>query len=229
MRKLLLNTAIFTAIASVSFAGQAAESASLSITGAITPSACNVTLSNASVDFGNITAATLNQNYNAKTASNISVYVDCDAPSAIAIQTTDNRTASAMTKEEATSQLSMQVGGTSDENYFGLGLDGAQSKVGVMFLSVVAATADGAANNHLLISTDKAAWTEVAISSSVNALLEKQGYFALGSDANSSTPAAYTKSTYTLHPIILLKKSNFYPTGEDIKVDGNVTFSVVYL
>lgn len=228
MRKLLLSTAVVAAMASVSFAGQAAESATLAVTGTITPATCDVSLSSATIEFGNIPASTLTADQTVKTGSEVILNVDCDAAAATAIQTTDNRAASAMTLAEVTEQMKFTSTFLST-NLFGLGTDSAQGKVGLMAIGLSAATADGTANTHLLASTDKAAWTAATLSASTPKVLEKDGYFALASDADTTAPAALTKSTYTLAPSIILKKGSLYPTGEEVPIDGNVTFSVVYL
>ncbi|KAA5928923.1 DUF1120 domain-containing protein [Pantoea sp. Bo_2] len=228
MRKLLLSTAVVAAMASVSFAGQAAESATLAITGTITPATCDVSLSSATVEFGNIAASTLTTAYNIKAGNDVTLNVDCDAAAATAIQTTDNRTASAMTLAEVEEQMKFSSSFLST-NLFGLGTDSAQGKVGLMAIGITAATADGTANTHVLTSTDKATWTATTLSATSTAVLEKNGYFALASDADTAAPVALTKSTYTLSPQIILKNASLYPTGEEVPIDGNVTFSVVYL
>ncbi|WP_191939020.1 DUF1120 domain-containing protein [Pantoea agglomerans] len=228
MRKLLLSTAVFAAMASVSFAGQAAESATLAVTGTITPATCDVSLSSASIELGNIAASTLTEASNIKTGNDVTLSVDCDAAAATAIQTTDNRAASAMTLTELNDQTTATISDYTDANIFGLGTDSAQAKVGALSLSIIAATADGTANTHLLTSADKAAWKASAISATPNPL-QKNGYFALAADADATAPAAVTKSTYTLGSMIILKKGSLYPTGEAVGIDGNLTFSVVYL
>ncbi|MER2043752.1 DUF1120 domain-containing protein [Pantoea agglomerans] len=229
MRKLLLSTAVFAAMASVSFAGQAAESATLAVTGTITPATCDVSLSSASIELGNIAASTLTEASNIKTGNDVTLSVDCDAAAATAIQTTDNRAASAMTLTELYDQTKVTISDYTDANIFGLGTDSAQAKVGALSLSISAATVDGTANTHLLTSADKAAWKASAISATTPNPLQKNGYFALAADADATAPAAVTKSTYTLSSMIILKKGALYPTGEAVGIDGNLTFSVVYL
>lgn len=229
MRKLLLSTAVVAAMASVSFAGQAAESATLAVTGTITPGTCGVTLSSATIDLGNIAASTLTKDVNPLTGSDVTLNVDCDATAATAVQLTDNRAASAMTLTDISEEMNTNVTTAADTNIFGLGTDSAQSKVGALFLAISAATADGTANTNLLSSTDKAAWTASTISASKPEPLKKNGYFALAANADATAPAALSKSTYTIASQLMLKKANKYPTGEEVKLDGNVTFSVVYL
>ncbi|MBD8182783.1 DUF1120 domain-containing protein [Pantoea agglomerans] len=229
MRKLLLSTAVVAAMASVSFAGQAAESATLAVTGTITPATCAVSLSSATIDLGNIAASTLTEPFNNVDGSDVTLNVDCDAAAATAVQVTDNRTASAMTITDISDEMGITMPGITDTGVFGLGTDSAQGKVGALFLAISAATADGTANANLLSSTDKAAWTASTISATKPSRLQKNGYFALPADANATAPAALSKSTYTIASQLMLKKADKYPTGEAVKLDGNVTFSVVYL
>lgn len=230
MRKLLLSSAIFAAVASVSFTGQAADTATLGITGKITPAACNVSLSAASIDLGNIPASTLTDQANIKKGDDVVLSVNCDTASATAIQTTDNRASSAMTISEMAEQMGMGIGqGYTDAYVFGLGNDSAQSKIGALTLGISSATADGAADSNVLVSTDKATWGASALKSPSGTPLERDAYFALASDADTTAPAALTTSTYTITSGILLKKGSSYPSGEEVNIDGNVTFSVVYL
>lgn len=229
MRKLLLGTVIASTLASVSFAGQAAESATLSVTGTITPSTCNVALSAASIDLGNIAASTLTESANIKHGDDVNLDVVCDAATATAIQTTDNRTSSAMTVGELNEQLDIYATDLKDKNIFGLGTDSAQAKIGVLVLGVTSATADGKANNNFVTSSDKAAWQTKVISEENGGDLEKNGYFSLASTSDATAPTAYTQSTYTIASQMVLKKADKYPAGESVNLDGNITFSVVYL
>ncbi|MGC0788553.1 DUF1120 domain-containing protein [Pantoea agglomerans] len=229
MRKLLLSTAVVAAMASVSFAGQAAESATLAVTGTITPATCDVSLSSATVEFGNIPASTLTTDVTEKLGSEVTLSVDCDAPAATAVQVTDNRAASAMTSTDFKNEMNIIFSDSGIVNVFGLGTDSAQGKVGALFLAITDATADGTANTNLLSSTDKAAWTASTISVTQPFQLQNNGYYAQAADANATAPAALSKSTYTIASLVTLKKADKYPTGEAVKLDGNVTFSVVYL
>ena len=229
MRKILLSSAIVMAMGSASVVAHAAESATLSLTGSITPGACDVSLSSASVDFGKIPASTLTDTMNQIRATPVTVSVDCDAPTAVAVQTVDNRASSAMTMAEIESSMGVTFATLTDANVLGLGNDSAGSKVGAMMLAISDATLNGAADSNLLVSSDKSAWTMKTISSTASYPLAKDGYFALGQTASSTTPAAVTKASYTLQNNLFLKRADKYPSGEQVNIDGNVTFSVVYL
>ncbi|WP_312053147.1 DUF1120 domain-containing protein [Pantoea brenneri] len=229
MRKLLINSALLMAVTTASFSGLAAESATLSVTGTINPAACDVSLSSSSIALGFITASSLKQAMNTKTGNDITLNVDCDAAAAIAVQTTDNRASTAMTVAEISDELQTSLPEMTDANIFGLGADTANNKIGVLLLGITAATKDGVANSNLLSSTDKSSWTAKSASPSSIVSLAKNGYFALAADSSSTIPVAATKETYNIYSGIMLKKSDKYPSGEAVELDGNVTFSVVYL
>lgn len=229
MRKLILNSAIAMAMGSVSFAGLAAESASLSVVGDINPATCDVSLSNASIDLGTISMTNLTADMNPKVGTDITVNVACDAPAAVAIQTTDNRSSSAMTMAEVESEMNTTISGMTDINLFGLGNDTDSNKVGALMLVVSGATVDGSSNTNVLGSTDRATWTAKSVSPSTGLTLSKDGYFASAIDADSTSPMAVTNATYTISSGIFLRKADMYPSGENVALDGNVTFSVVYL
>lgn len=229
MRKVLLSSAIIMAMGSVSFAGHAAESATLSVTGVISPAACDVELSSASVDYGTVQASTLTSTMNQLEAPTVTVSVACDAATAVAVQTVDNRSNSAMTLSEIESNLGVTFPQLIDTNVFGLGNDSAGNKVGALMLAISDATLNGTAGSNLLSSSDKLTWSTKTISPTASYVLTKNGYFALGNSADSVTPAVVTNASYTIKSNVLLKRSDKYPSGEQVNIDGNVTFSVVYL
>jgi len=228
MRKILLSSAIVMALSSASFAGYAAESASLAVTGTITPASCDVSLSSASIDFGAISASSLKNGYNQVAASPVTVSVACDAATAVAVQTVDNRASSAMTSAEAASDFGLDMS-TMPGSLFGLGTDSANSKIGALLLGIDGATLDGTTNNNVLTSTDQSTWEAHTVSPTSASSLVNNGYFALGETADSTSPASVTTATYSLTGGALLKKSDKYPSGEQVTLDGNITFSVVYL
>jgi len=229
MRKILLSGAIALALGSASFAGQAAESATLSLTGTISPGACDVSLSSESVDFGKIAASTLSDTMNELKAIPVTLSVACDAATAVAVQAVDNRTSSAMNAEDIKSTMGITFAALNDQHFFGLGNDSTGEKIGTMLMSITGATLEGSTNNNVLTSSDKSAWTMKTVSPTSSQVVENNGYFALGKTADSTTPAALTNASYTINSGIYLKKSDKYPGGEEVNIDGSVTFSVVYL
>ncbi|HKS34691.1 MAG TPA: DUF1120 domain-containing protein [Enterobacteriaceae bacterium] len=229
MRKCILHSTVAIITGSASIAGYAANSASLSITGSIEPVTCDVTLSAPSIDFGTIPASTLALRNNALAGSDVTVDVECGGPATIAIQTKDNRSASAMTVAEVKDEFGTQSAAFSDPMFFGLGVDSANKKVGALMLGLTAASVDGTTNANILVGTDKLAWTKKTASTSSALYLDKDAYFASAANASASQPMEFTKAAYTISSGIYLRNASKYPAGEIVKIDGSVTFSVVYL
>lgn len=226
MRKiLLLLLFIFPLSAAISYA---AESASLSVTGTITPATCDITLSSSVIDLGNIAAATLSNDYYTVSGNTISVNLLCDSATAVALQSSDNRPSSAMTSAEVLSEMALDAG-VSDTGIFGLGLDSVNNKVGAMTLNLIGGTLNGTTDNNILISKDKSSWSAVVISYNTPYVVEKDALFALAEDATSVSPAVVSIASYSFKPLVNLKKANKYPAGETVAIDGSVTFSLVYL
>lgn len=228
MHKRLLTSSFAVALGAFSYAGHAADSATFGVTGTISPTSCDVSLSAEKFDFGSISAASLTAPHNEKTGGTVNLNVSCDAPTAVALRTTDNRASSAMTGAEMEQELST-VSVLSDANLFGLGTDSAGNKTGVMLMVVNNAALNGAASGNLLTSDDRAVWNAYPISLTASYAVAKNGYFTLASEAGSTAPAAATTMSYTLRPGIILKRADKYPGGETVNIDGNVTFSLVYL
>lgn len=228
MHKILLSLSVALALGTLSTAGHAADSATFSVTGTISPTSCDVSLSAEKFDFGSISAATLTAMHNEKAGSAVNLNVTCDAATALAVQTTDNRASSAMTGADMEAAMST-ITSLNDASLFGLGTDSDGNKIGVMLLVVSNATLNGAVSSNLLTSDDKAAWSTHSISLTSPFPVAKNSYFALASDAGSTVPAAVTNVSYTLRPGIILKRADKYPGGETVNIDGNVTFSLVYL
>lgn len=229
IRKVILNTAATIVMGTVSVTGYAAGTASLSVTGSIIPSTCDLALSTTSIDFGSLSISSLTSNINGYYANDIMVDVACDAATAVAVQTTDNRIASAMTTAEMASETGTGMSGFIDAQLFGLGTDSTNAKIGGLVLGISAATLNGSPNNYLLTSTDKATWTAQTVSTAAPLSISKGGYFTLGATAGTTSPTTITNSTYTIISGLLLKKADKYPSGEIVNIDGNITFSVVYL
>ncbi|WP_158783158.1 DUF1120 domain-containing protein [Pantoea sp. BAV 3049] len=223
MRISLLASALTLAVATMSFTASAADTATMAVTGTITPTTCDVALSASSVDLGNIPATELLTKANDYTQDYQSLSVSCDAASQIALRTTDDRAASAYTNADFQTVSALTLPGV-DQNIFGLGTDSADGKIGSLQLVITAANIDGTAAT-VLASTDKSSWT----SQGNSYLLAKNGYVALTTNAGGTTPDSFTEATLTLSPRIYLKQGSAYPAGEEVKINGSVTFSVVYL
>lgn len=230
-RKLFISSAVALVLGSTVSVASAADSATLSVTGKIIPTTCDIALSNTSLSVGRIPANTLIDKANPINNDNTELSVNCSAASLVSIQTTDNRTASAMTATELSSLAGGEVPNLTDADIFGIGLDSAGNKVGALMIAVTGVTADSAKKTNLLVSSDKASWTATSLKEAnrYTMPLTKNGYFALASDSSSVSPVTFTNATFSIGSGVLLKKADQYPSGEEVDIDGNVTFSLVYL
>ena len=229
MRKIILSSVTAVALGTANFAAVAATSATLTVKGSIQPTSCDISLSAASIDFSTISAASLTEPVNSKMGAPLTLNLTCNGATAVAVQTTDNRAASAMTTADILSEMKANLGGVANTSLFGIGTHSTDKKVGFLQLSLSEAKLNGTASSNLLTSSDKRTWSSRTVSSAKRFSLEKNGYFTLASSASSSTPAAATSASYTITPVIVLKPSDGYPGGEAVNIDGNVTFSVVYI
>ncbi|MGX5089140.1 DUF1120 domain-containing protein [Enterobacter sp. UPMP2052] len=218
MRKSLLTSAMVIAISSFSYVTHAADSATLSVKGKIIPSSCNLAASTESVDFGTIPVSSLTKDANMQVAPSVTLNLSCDASTAVAIQLMDNRSASAETAAELN-----QSGNITDAALLGLGTDSKNNKIGAFTLQLTGATMDGNSKFTALGSNDKATWSQL------HADLERNEYFSLALNSGATSPDPITTASFTMLPVALLKKGDQYPSGEVVNLDGNITFSVVYL
>ena len=226
MRKLVISSAVSLALGACSFAVNAADTATLTVTGTITPSACDVALSTASLDVGKLAASDLSEAANDIKPASSTLSVSCDASTTVALQVKDDRSASAYTLTEFATDYNGTSfsSGVTDSSMFGLGTDSASNKVGMLLMAISDARINSATGT-LLSSADKTTWT----AASGSYILSKDGYISVASGSGSSVPASLTTAAFTLQPMIYLKKGDKYPSGEEVKIDGSVTFSVVYL
>jgi type 1 fimbria pilin len=134
----------------------AAESADLSVTGAIRPTACDVSVSTNQLDSGTIPARTLSQtDMTVLDSRQVTVNVSCDAGTALAISTADGRAGTA--QAGALRAISADI---PDTFAYGLGeVDG--RRIGAYAVSLGDATVDGAAGNRLRKDTFESQWYSV--------------------------------------------------------------------
>ncbi len=85
MRKLLISTSVVLAMMPAVFSANAAETATLGVKGTIAISACDVSLSDATIDFGRISKADLPNSINGIMGSPVTLGLNCYAASNVAL------------------------------------------------------------------------------------------------------------------------------------------------
>ncbi len=216
---LLTVTAIATAIG----AATAADSADLSVKGAIKPSACNVNLSgDAVVDFGTIAASSLSPtDITRLTATSFSLTIQCDAATRIAVTTIDGR------KGTADPAAGSAINASSTAWYGAGSIDG--RPVGAYTLrrdEDTTTTADGAEAAILYSQDNGQSWSNTMLTD----WAEPEHRTHAWSTAGASSPGAYkTISQQWRLDFAIAKRNDLPPLTDAIPLDGVMTFQVKYL
>ena len=198
----LILTTIFLSV--LAHAGSTTE---LSVTGRITPSACEPTLSAAGqYDLGKISARDLNVDQPTRlTAHELQLKVTCEAMTLLALETRDNRSGSSY----------------SDRLYtFGLGLINDAIKLGYMTLELNSITAQG--TPMYALGSTWAGWGPTSI-------LSPEFLTAFTPNKSMAVPAPVQLLNANVQIVPTIAPANTLPLTEEVPIDGFVTLTVKYL
>lgn len=192
-------------------AGQvlAASSIDLNVTGLITPSACNPSLSNGGLyDVGKIAAKDLNTDQPTPLpVHNLQLAIICEAPTLLALEPRDNRPGSAY--------------GDGQTTRFGLGLIDADKKLGYLQLHLASILADGA-QMYPIASADSSTWAPTS-------LLSHAFFTSFSADPTALNPAPIQLLTAQVRISPTIAPANTLPLAEEAAIDGSVTLTMKYL
>lgn len=212
MKKILIPLAVFSLWAGVS-SSQAASTVDLTVTGLITPSACNPTLSNGGVyDLGKIAARDLNtEQPTPLPAHNLQLTLTCEASTLVALKPSDNRLGSSF---ESNNSLR-----------FGLGLVNGNEKLGSMMLQLHSIVADGATMYPIgSVGSSSNEWAPTPILSPT---------FLTSFTLNSNTPSPAPTPIQRLTADVLIEPriapANTLTLNTEVPIDGSATLEVNYL
>ncbi|UII72531.1 DUF1120 domain-containing protein [Pseudomonas sp. HN11] len=204
MKPLLLSLAVFTWIN----VAQAASGIDLTVTGLITPSACEPSLSSGGVyDLGKIAARDLNVDQPTQLPTHtLQLSITCDAPTLLALEPRDNRLGS---------------GGEVGSVRFGLGLINESIPLGYMRLNLNSIVADGV-SMYPIGSSGPSTWAPTSVLSH---------YFlsAFSLTPNPTVPAPVQQVTAGVLITPTIAPSETLPLTEAVPIDGSVTLSMHYL
>lgn len=223
MTKTFRLTTLAAMLAAASFGSHAAETADLAVKGTIRPSACNVSLSgNGVVDYGTISAVTLAED--AATALDpvvVSMTITCDAATRVALSTADNRTGTA---NSAAGRALINYG----PSWSGLGIADGQG-LGAYTIrlgpsSGMQATGDGEVVRSIY-SHNLTSWTASGYGDSIHGIRS----FSWAAP-DTTEPAAYTTIVQQISvQAAIAPKSQLPSLTGGVQLDGNVTFTLLYL
>ena len=186
----------------------AASSVDLSVSGLITPSACEPSLSNGGIyDLGKIAAKDLNVDQPTKLAEHtLQLSITCEALTLLALKPRDNRLDSA---------------GAVGTTRFGLGMANESVALGYMHLNLGSIVADGV-GMYPIGSSGPSTWAPTS-------MLSHYFLSSFSLNRNPMVPAPVKQLTAAILISPTIAPSNTLPLTEEIPIDGSVTLSMNYL
>ncbi|MFT2791411.1 DUF1120 domain-containing protein [Serratia sp. T13T92] len=222
--KIAVSVALVIGMAA-STAAMAAEQASIKVIGTIKPGSCDISINgDAVLDYGDINSATLNANTFTDLATKTTkLNVDCTAPTLFGIRSTD-------IAEGANEGVGEVIGSSNLPNaWFSLGKTSAGKIIGGYRLtsSITTALVDNAKPDAFLLSaTEGSSWTsDIGIQYFQTNALEILSWGI----KDNKTPVVAQNVTLDLKIIPSIAPVNKLGSVDDVKLDGNATFDVVYL
>lgn len=211
--KRLYEIAAGILLGSISVSTYAAESADMSMRGVIRPSACNLTLSAQSFDYGTISTSQLKASGDTRLELKpFDIQIACDGPTRVAIVATDGRAGSAA---------------SATINHFGLGLvDGKPVGSFLLWVGDLNSLADGEIVAEITSENGGQSWQETT-----NWYLDHNPNNRLSwGPSGAISPAAYSSIQQSVVLDTYIVGKDQLPTGNDaIPLDGLATISLVYL
>ncbi|KAF1028746.1 MAG: Protein GltF [Pseudomonas sp.] len=186
----------------------AASSVDLTVTGLITPSACEPTLSNGgTVDYGKISAKDLRPDQPTfLPTQNLQLTVTCDAATLMALEAKDNREGSDY---------------NNDLMEFGLGLVNGTEKLGAMTVRLLSPVADGVASRTIGSDDGGATWF-------VERYLMRNNILSVA-DASTVAPMPVQLLTSNFEVSPKIAPTSQLTLNNEVAIDGSVTVTVRYL
>lgn len=215
--KSVMKMSAVAALLAVSTAALAGPTATLRVTGTITPGACTPVLSNSGIiDFGETSVDALPSTGTlALAGKSVTATVTCTGPTKVAMSFVDNRADSVPAHSNEP---------TGAATVFGLGKAGTIN-IGSYGLSIASISGDGTAGD-LLMSSDKTSWSKMTLDTFVNNSTAQQ-YLTYATTGTTAAKEA-TVFTFNLKATPALS-SALTAITETADLDGNATINFEYL
>lgn len=231
MKKILLGLALAGLSLGSAVPSHAAKSADLKIHGRITPPACDLSFTEAIVDFGTRTFGSLAFGGTVLPTQTTTMNIVCDGPTRVSFSAIDNRPGTAIASTEVTAWPSL--GDTSDRTVWGLGTTGsANAKIGALEVAIPAANVlmDGknmtsSGPNVLTAPIGSSTWS-ASWYTSVRDLVPAKQYSVGSADA---MPQAVSNLSVPLRLSPVIARPATLPAEDEIILDGSMTFTLRYL
>lgn len=220
------------------FAGDPPVDAMLTVTGKLSPGACNVSLDGGtSINYGNIAAQSLKAgDYYPLTEQKRTLRVACGALTNAYVSLSDNQAPSVLSDEKMMNTLAVDGAKPEDGQLFGLGAEasgeeGVLKKIGAYTIKMGPATTQdwsgaSAQQPQVMSSTDKAAWD--ASSTAVYMAGGNARYYSTGGADGGTKPATAATFLFPLTVKAALNSRDQLPIDKNIALNGSATFTVSY-
>lgn len=218
MKKLIPTFAVLVAT-SLPLVVHGADSAVLKIIGLITPAACLPTFTGGdTIDYGNIPGASLSSiSANPLPRKSTQLSIACDMPLKFAVQAKDDRPGTAI------DTLETYPGFTPNTKY-GLGTASDGSRIGAYSMQIERTTSDAGEAVLLLGNADGTGWRRFG-----GGLRHTGELTAFGLGAGALEPAGHQLVTLDIGISTTIDSGSNLPLSEEIPLDGQSTFELVYL
>ncbi|EOF9307519.1 DUF1120 domain-containing protein [Enterobacter cloacae] len=220
MKKIILATAIALSTTSAF----AAETAVMQVKGTLTNSACTAELGNGGVlDYGYIRLGELSATTNNTIGQKqISVTINCTAPTKVGFSVLDNRS-------DSNAQLPVDISGYKAQTVkyytYGVGSTTEGVKIGNYGMWMTSITADGATVDAIAQNHDwgKDSWKKSGI--------PRSDAFQTTTFANTgtTTPIAITTANFNFVTNLVIRDTTTLAITDDTALDGQNTMTLVYL
>ncbi|MDA8486363.1 DUF1120 domain-containing protein [Pseudomonas resinovorans] len=216
MKKITLLPLALALVANLSMA---ANSVDLSVTGTITPAACDIALAGGDFDFGTINTSDLSAG-STTTLPDLdaghSLSITCSAPTQVSFRLIDNR-------------LSSRPSGSSNDS-LGFGVDGSNNPIGSYRIWAGSLLADGEGAYLKATNCGGCNWFTAGLPSELVRPLNSYAYAIDPISNGFSAPIPITNASATL----AIRNATIQPassldTSTDITLDGAATIELVYL
>ncbi|WP_080681226.1 MULTISPECIES: DUF1120 domain-containing protein [Burkholderia] len=239
MNKRLIEVALAGAaltLAGASFAGQPVPgpTATLTVTGTITPPACTLSLgANGTAAFGTTQLSSISNNATGTVLSNpqtVPLTITCTGNTQVAFGVKDNRASTVVSGLTANWASGLAAGTTSATNSFGLGQSSSKN-IGAYTLTANTFAVGGTAKTPATITLANETLAPAASTSAGLVVNPNDAANLLTWADSTSSTAASTGSTFTANIVVTptVNQSSALPTSGNITFDGNATFTVYYL
>ena len=223
------------ALVALATATTAMASNNLTVTGKLTPPACNAQFDgDATVDFGTIPFRSLASNGTQFEIKNSILHIDCGGPTRVSVVAHDNRAGSGITMAEAPHLDWPYQSVTIDKYSWGLGYaNGADIKTGALITLVTPDTTsidgtkltEASTQKILARPTGTSGW---AISSSHYSMNLNPGFeYSFGPAGGPAAPVQHVQLGMGLRAMIGMPST--LPHADEIPLNGSITFTLRYL